>query len=173
MGLYILKSFAKARSLFGTVIHDFNRDELRLNMEYFFNPKSLVDGIPPIGRNCFTCNKIGHQTRECPVALSMRKARQLEKKFKLENRRFLSENNADDFNNSIICYRCRNSGHMARECPNMMDNRSQKQNNNNNNNNNNSNNNMTNNDLRCFTCNQFGHYSRDCTNKNKLFFWFL
>ena len=63
MGIYILKSFAKARFIFGNVINGLKVEEIRLNMDYFFNPKSLVDGLPPIGRNCFTCNKIGHQTR--------------------------------------------------------------------------------------------------------------
>jgi len=63
VGIYILKSFAKARSIFGNIINGLRVDEVRLNMDYFFNPKSLVDGPPPISRNCFTCNKIGHQTR--------------------------------------------------------------------------------------------------------------
>ena len=112
MGLYILKSFVKARQLFGQPIHDFRIEETRLNVEYFFNPKSLVDGVAPIGRNCFTCNKIGHQTRECPIAISMRKARKSERQLKSENRRFLSENNCDNI--TIVCYNCRNIGHIAR-----------------------------------------------------------
>ena len=160
MGLFILRSFAKARFLFGNVIHDFRVEELRLNMEYFFNPKSLVDGVPPIGRNCFTCNKIGHQTRECPVALNMRT---LSMRRARPNRRFNSENNEDS--STIICYRCKNSGHFARDCQTQNENRMQKSNT------------ITSNisnslaDQRCYNCNQFGHFSRDCNiNKPKQIF---
>ena len=44
----------------------------------------------------------------------MRKTKQLEKKFRSDNRnRYFSESN-DDFNNSIVCYKCRHTGHIAR-----------------------------------------------------------
>jgi len=93
------------------VIHDFRSEETRLNIEYFFNPKSLVDGVLPIGRNCFTCLKIGHKTKDCPVANNNRKERN-------QNRRVYSESNDDVSLQQIICYRCQKSGHMARDCQN-------------------------------------------------------
>ena len=120
MGLYILKSFVKARFLFGNVIHDFRSEEIRLNNEYFFNPKSLVDGILPMGRNSFTCLKIGHQTKDCPIANRNRKERN-------QGRRVYSENFDDNNPPAIICYRCRKSGHMARDCQELNDKRQKQQ----------------------------------------------
>lgn len=67
MGLYILKSFAKARSIFGVCVNEFRPEETRLNVNYFFNPQALVDGAPPMDRNCYSCFRIGHQTRDCPL----------------------------------------------------------------------------------------------------------
>ena len=173
MGLYILKSLAKARFQFGNVIHDFRSEEIRLNIEYFFNPKSLVDGILPMGRNCFTCLKIGHQTKDCPIANSNRKERN-------NGRRIYSES-FDDNPPAIICYRCRKSGHMARDCQDSNNNdkrQKQQQVSNNNissgvNNSNKNTNNSGNqkvqvshfpNNERCFTCSSYGHLSRDCKN---------
>ena len=165
MGLYILKSFTKARCLFGNVIHDFRAEEIRLNIGYFFNPKSLVDGILPLGRNCFTCLKIGHQTKDCPIANSKRREKQLE-------RRVYSESNEDY---PLTCYRCRKVGHIARDCQEEANKQRNKSsiintnntssnyvNVNNNNSSNNANTNANSNFERCFTCHQFGHFSRDC-----------
>jgi hypothetical protein len=76
-------------------------------MKYFFNPKSLVDGILPMGRNCFTCLKIGHQTKDCPIANNNGR--------KGQNRRVYSESHDNDAN-GVVCYRCRKTGHMARGC---------------------------------------------------------
>ena len=76
MALYILRSFGKARLLFGQCIDDFRPLEVRFNMEYFFNPKSLVEGNPPMDRNCFSCYKIGHQTKDCPLLLGSRQRRE-------------------------------------------------------------------------------------------------
>ena len=163
MGLYILKSFAKARFLFGNVIHDFRTEEIRLNIEYFFNPKSLVDGILPVGRNCFTCLKIGHQTKDCPIANNNRKDR---------NRRIYSESHDEA---PIVCYRCRKTGHMARDCQEVFNGNNEKRQNkqipiksmitssNSNHNQKIPVNNYAN--ERCFTCNNFGHLSRDCKNQ--------
>lgn len=80
MGLYILKSFAKARSVFGVCQESFRPEETRFNINYFFNPHSLVDGSPPMDRNCYSCLKIGHQTRDCPLANAKRKEKQREVK---------------------------------------------------------------------------------------------
>jgi terminal uridylyltransferase len=77
MGLYILKCFARARSLFGKVIDDFRPEEIRLNVSYFFNPLSLVEGNPPMDRNCYSCFKIGHQTRNCPLTNAKRRDKQV------------------------------------------------------------------------------------------------
>jgi DNA polymerase sigma len=154
MGLYILKSFSKARVIFGQVIEDFRPLEIRLNMDYFFNPKSLVEGNPPMDRNCFSCFKIGHQTKDCPLA---------------NKRRDKQQPNNDNYKDES-CFRCKNFGHMARDCP--MTNE-QINNNGNNKRNRNSNNNNINaiikNDspIRCFKCNQTGHYARDCPDTNK------
>lgn len=76
MGLYILKCFAKARYIFGMCLMDFRPDETRLNINYFFNPQALVDGSPPMDRNCYSCFKIGHQTRDCPLANAKRREKQ-------------------------------------------------------------------------------------------------
>lgn len=167
MGLYILKSFTKARFLFGNVIHDFRPEEIRLNMEYFFNPKSLVDGILPMGRNCFTCLKIGHQTKDCPIANNNRKER--------NQRRIYSESYEYEANSlsAIVCYRCRKTGHMARDCQEHQTNDKRQKQPNNNNTSTNGNNLMNLNNAqklmmntysndRCFTCNGYGHQSRDC-----------
>lgn len=151
MGLYILKSFAKARFQFGNVIHDFRSEETRLNIEYFFNPKSLVDGVLPMGRNCFTCLKIGHQTKDCPVANNNRK----------NGRRIYSES---DDPPQIVCYRCRKTGHMARDCQETTNNdkRQKVPNNGVNGGNVPANSQKKFENDRCFTCNSFGHMSRDC-----------
>ena len=43
----------------------------------------------------------------------------------------------------VECYKCRKTGHMSRECPE-----------------------MSGNSEACFKCNEVGHYSRECPNKN-------
>ncbi len=169
----------KARFQFGNVIHDFRSEEIHLNVEYFFNPKSLLGGVLPMGRNCLTCLKIGHKTKDCPVANNNRKERN-------QTRRVYSESFDDANSQQIVCYRCRKSGHMARDCqdpiyekrlnqrhiPNASNNPTL-----NGANNNQANSTMPNNSNkllqntlvfnkycgdRCFTCNGFGHLSRDC-----------
>jgi hypothetical protein len=83
----------------------------------------------------------------------MRKQRLLERKSKPENRRFLSESN-EDYTSSIECYRCHNTGHIARDCTGANDIRNQKPTLNN------ANSNLP--EQRCYACNQLGHFSRDC-----------
>jgi terminal uridylyltransferase len=63
--LYILKCFAKARSIFGMSKVGFKPDETNIN--YFFDPQSLVDGPPPMDNNCYFCFKIGHHARDCSL----------------------------------------------------------------------------------------------------------
>lgn len=137
MGLYILKSFTKARYLFGLVIDDFRAEQSRLNMDYFFNPRSLVEGNPPMDRNCFSCFKIGHQTKDCPLANARRKE-------KLQSDSDLKQ---EDFSN-MICFKCQQHGHKAKDCKSdfkrtktisasmITD--------------------------KCYNCNQIGHFIRDC-----------
>ena len=137
MGLYILRSFAKARYLFGTVVHDFRPNEIRFNLEYFFNPRSLVEGNPPMDRNCFSCLKIGHQTKDCPLANAKRRDRQLSDMF---------DGRIEDLNN-VTCYRCRNIGHKAKDCT--IDLKRTKTT-------------SFSNETKCFNCNQIGHIAKDC-----------
>lgn len=62
--LYILKCFAKARSIFGMCKVGFKPDETQLNVHYFFDLQSLVDGPPPMDNNCYFCFKIGHHIKK-------------------------------------------------------------------------------------------------------------
>jgi terminal uridylyltransferase len=147
MGLYILKSFSKARYLFGHVIGDFRPAEIRMNMEYFFNLKSLVDGSPPMDRNCFSCFKIGHQTKDCP--LTNKNKQQKER----NNQRQMYDQQEDTYETKE-CYRCKNFGHRSRDCPQNLKQAPQQQQR------------IVDANLtsvfRCFKCNQTGHVLRDC-----------
>lgn len=142
MGLYILKSFSKARHLFGNVINDFVPNEIRFNIDYFFNPKSLVEGNPPMDRNCFSCFKIGHQTKDCHLNNSNRRK---------DN--FASIGDDMTHNNSIQCFRCRGFGHKAKDCNMVNEQKRQKTV---------STSNMNDITSKCFKCNMIGHFARDC-----------
>jgi len=132
VALYILKSFIKARSLFGQAINDFNPIETRLNIEYFFNPKSLVEGKPPMDRNCFSCLKIGHQTKDCPLITQKKK----------EYNEMMSEESTNA--NSIKCFKCHTMGHKAKDCTIEIKRLNSLS------------------DKKCFNCNMVGHMARDC-----------
>lgn len=137
MGLYILRSFAKARSVFGCIVSDFRPNEIRFNLDYFFNPRSLVEGNPPMDRNCYSCMKIGHQTKDCPLANAKRRERQFSDMFDGRN----------DNSLSLVCYRCNYSGHKAKDCPGDLKRTKTT---------------SFSNELICFKCNMVGHYARDC-----------
>lgn len=34
--------------------------------QYFFDPQLLTQGLPPTGRGCRLCGKIGHKVKNCP-----------------------------------------------------------------------------------------------------------
>ncbi|CAF0866293.1 unnamed protein product [Brachionus calyciflorus] len=138
MGLYILRSFAKARSLFGNIVHDFRSQEIRFNLEYFFNPRSLVEGNPPMDRNCYSCLKIGHQTKDCPLANAKRRERQLSDMF---------DGRQEDMSN-VVCYKCRQTGHKAKDCISEMKRVKTTS--------------FSTSESKCFNCNQVGHFARDC-----------
>lgn len=161
MGLYILKSFSKARYLFGMTVDDFIPDEVKFNIEYFFNPRSLVDGNPPMDRNCYSCFKIGHQTKDCPLANAKRRDG---RPFQLQQPPHHNVqggaggmfNNQDDLAN-IACFKCKIVGHKARDCPYETKKRAKAV----------SvsvmNDFVVVNSTRCFRCSQTGHIARDCT----------
>jgi len=120
MGLYIMKCFIRARSHFGYVI-DLKPMDVRLNIEFFFNPKSLVDGQPPMDRNCYLCFKIGHMTKECPNAEAILSRKGGKKTvfskeglacFKCNEYGHLSRDCT-----SIKCFKCNQMGHISRDCP--------------------------------------------------------
>ena len=172
MALFILKSFAKARSLFGNVKSEIRADEIRSNIAYFFNAKALIDGNPPMDRNCFTCNKIGHQTRDCPLARRRQDANANSSSTHAaaltstssEPAEASAEAGSSSMSVRVICYKCQTYGHMAKDCPrssssstssnkNQQQQQQQKTP---------SNSVDLSTAFRCFRCNQAGHFARDC-----------
>lgn len=66
MATFILSTFEKAREHFGTPRRDIP-DNIQQRQRFFFNPMLLNNGcMPPTGRNCNLCGKIGHWAKECP-----------------------------------------------------------------------------------------------------------
>lgn len=137
MGLYILRSFAKARSIFGCVVSDFRSNEIRFNMDYFFNPRSLVEGNPPMDRNCYSCMKIGHQTKDCPLANSKRRDKQFSDVYDTRQDNLLN----------LVCYRCNYTGHKAKDCNGELKRTKTT---------------SFSSEIVCFKCNMIGHFARDC-----------
>lgn len=69
---YIRSTFERARQRFGTACDDIPRD-IQERQRYFFDTFYLNDGrLPPTGRNCNICGKIGHFAKECPFNRSRR-----------------------------------------------------------------------------------------------------
>lgn len=70
---FIRSTFERARVRFGTA-----RENIPLGgqerQRYFFDSFFLTNGLlPPMGRNCNICGKIGHWAKECPFNKSNRK----------------------------------------------------------------------------------------------------
>lgn len=65
MSAYIMNTFNKARSMFGTPVIKVP-DGYSTYTDYFFDPKLLTDGKPPNDRKCYTCRRIGLRIQECP-----------------------------------------------------------------------------------------------------------
>jgi hypothetical protein len=99
--------------------------------EYFFNYKTLVDGNPPMDRNCYTCSKIGHMTKECPNGdKNNRKFRNhngnMNKFADIKESKCYNCNNfghlardCQESNNKMRCFQCNQMGHLSKECPNV------------------------------------------------------
>lgn len=90
---FILSAFEKAREHFGTPRRDIP-DNIQQRQRFFFNAMLLNGGyMPPTGRNCNICRKIGHWAKECPYnkanrgqeGKKARKKTQKDKDNKVEN----------------------------------------------------------------------------------------
>ena len=63
---FIFSTFEKARERFGTPRRDIP-EHVPLRQMFFFDIMFLNGGhLPPTGRNCNICGKIGHWAKECP-----------------------------------------------------------------------------------------------------------
>lgn len=69
---FIRSTFEKARDRFGTARQDIPVD-VQARQRFFFDTFILNDGlVPPTGRNCNICGKIGHMAKECAYNNSRR-----------------------------------------------------------------------------------------------------
>lgn len=69
---FIRSTFEKARDRFGTARQDIPVD-IQARQRFFFDTSILNDGLmPPTGRNCNICGKIGHWAKQCAYNKSRR-----------------------------------------------------------------------------------------------------
>jgi terminal uridylyltransferase len=65
MAAFIKTSIAKGRNIIGSPPLILPQKYRNWN-EYFFDKHLLTQGLPPTGRGCRNCGKIGHKQNKCP-----------------------------------------------------------------------------------------------------------
>ncbi|XP_013779979.1 terminal uridylyltransferase 4-like [Limulus polyphemus] len=71
MHTYIMKTFIRAREMFGTPLERPPLDYDRV-YDYLFDRWQLTDGLPPNDRGCRACGKIGHKVKDCSQRRAMK-----------------------------------------------------------------------------------------------------
>ena len=94
---FIRSTFERAREHFGTTRRNIPV-VIKQRQRSFFDVQILTNGLlPPTGRNCNVCGKIGHWAKECPFNKSRREKKQQNKEDKAQqNNQGKNQQNKDD-----------------------------------------------------------------------------
>lgn len=94
---FIRSTFERAREHFGTARRSIPV-VIKQRQRSFFDVQILTNGrLPPTGRNCNVCGKIGHWAKECPFNKSRREKKQQNEEDKVQqNNQGKNQQNKDD-----------------------------------------------------------------------------
>ncbi|KAB7496897.1 DNA-binding protein HEXBP [Armadillidium nasatum] len=101
---------------------------------------------------CFSCNKVGHFSKNCPNKSEPSEDTNIVKCYKCNKVGHFSKScpvksKPNEDSNIVKCYKCNEVGHFSKNCPNKSEPSEDS------------------NIVKCYECNEVGHFSKNCPNK--------